>query len=123
MALTLTTSADIIRRAGLGANSDITGSATLITSLGEEAEGELISDTRRDWITDFSSVNTYVKKKVGMAVSSKAAIKIVLYDGSGYLALGSGEQERILNVLTDDYENAVKLLAATDANDIRGVSE
>src|SRR3990167_7643895 len=119
MALTLTTSAEIIRRAGEGAPTDITGSGALVTSICEDAEGEFIADTRRDWITDYASVNTYIKKKIASAVSSKAAFNIVQNDRSGYFS--KSEQETILDVLDNNYNSAVKLLTALDFNEIRSV--
>lgn len=121
MALTLTTEAEIIRRAGIGASSAITASSALLIAIGETAEGELITDTRRDWITDFASINISVKKKVSNAVAVKAALKILGYDRSGYYS--NSEYLTLLNVLYDEYDNAVKTLSATDANSIRGVND
>lgn len=121
MALTLTTEAEIIRRAGVGASTTITASSALLVAIGEAAEGELVTDTRRNWITDFASINTSVKKKVSNAVAAKAAIKILGYDRTGYFS--NSEYLTLLNVLYDEYDNAVKTLSATDANSIRGVNE
>ena len=120
MALTLTTEAEIIRRAGLGANSTITLSSALLISIGERAEKELISDTKREWITNFADINASVKGKISKAVASLSAKEIVLYDRSGYF--NTLEQQTILDVLTDDYINAVKNLSALDANQIKTVN-
>lgn len=120
MALTLTTTARIIRKAGLGANAATIADATQLTDYGEEAEGELIADTRKNWISEFSSINTYVKKKVDNAVACKAALKVVMYDGGGYLS--RLEQETLIDILYDEYKNAVQVLSKLDANDIRSVN-
>lgn len=121
MALTLTTEAEIIRRAGAGASPTITASSALVTEIGETAEGELIADTRRDWITNFADVNSSVKKLISRAVSCKAAKEIVANDGKNYFS--RLEQETILDVLHDEYNNAVKTLKELDANKIRGVND
>ena len=88
-------------------------------SIGEQAEGEIIAETRRDWITDFSSLNANTKKLLNVAVSSLASIEIALNDVSGYI--DSAEQERILDINYDKYQRAVRILSKLDHNDIRGV--
>lgn len=119
MALTLTTTQEIIRLAGDGASTTITASGALVTTIGEDAEGEFCADTRRDWITDFASVSTSIRKKVSKAVAAKAAAQIVLYDGANYFS--RLEQETILDVLTDWYDQGVALLSKLDHNEIRSV--
>ena len=120
MALTLTTEADIIRMAGTGASSTITLSSALLITIGENAEGEFVSDTRRDWVADFADVNAYIKKKVSQAVACKAAMEIVAYDSSNYFSVS--EQETLLDRLDDQYNKAVKLLSELDHNSIRSIN-
>ena len=121
MALTLTTTTEIIRRAGIGANAVVVASSALLTTIGEEAEGELIADTRRDWVTGYANVNTFVKLKLSNATAAKAAFKIASYDRTGYFS--NSEYLTLLNVLFDEYNSAVKVLSTLDSNNIRGVTD
>lgn len=121
MALTLTTTVEIVRLAGEGASTAITASGALVTTIGEDAEGEFCSDTRRDWIADYANVSARIKKKVSKAVASKAAMQIVAYSGKNYFS--RLEQETLLDVLSDWYDQGVALLSKLDHNDIRGVDD
>lgn len=121
MALTVTTSKEITTKAGAGANSDITASGAWIVEIGEQAEKIFCTDTRRDWIGDWSSVDSSVQGKVSQAVSALAAMEIIAYDVSAFL--GETEQQTKLDVLSDIYNRAVTELGKNDPNLIRGVSD
>lgn len=120
MALTLCTTTDITDLAGYGANATITASSTILTRYGNNAEGIVISETRRDWITGYASVNTYVKFLLTNATASLAALWVVLYDARGYTS--RLEQGTIAQNLINNYNNAIKLLSELDANSIRTVT-
>lgn len=120
MALTLTTEAEIIRKAGAGASTTITGTSATVVAIGETAEGELIEATRRDWITGYASVNTYVKKMISNAVAARAAFHIARYDRTGFYS--NSEWLTLINSLYDEWNNAVKLLSELDANSIKSVT-
>lgn len=121
MALTLTTEAEIIRRAGAGAPTAITSVSATVVAIGEVAEGEFVADTRRNWITEYANVNASIKKKISAAVASRAAMEIVANNAAGYF--NAAEQEVLLSVLDETYNKAVKLLSDNDCNNIRGLSD
>lgn len=121
MTLTLCTTTDIIRKAGLGANSTITASGTWLEEIGNNAEGCVIADTRIDWITGYSDVNTYVKLKLQEATAAKAALDVVTYSSKDYSA--RLEQETLIDKLYDEYAQAIQVLSRTDANNIKQVGE
>lgn len=121
MTLTLTTNAEILRWAGAGASPDIIASSALVTSIGENAEFRLCAETRRDWIAGYSDVNTNVKKLLSKAAAIGAALEIANNTSEGYYT--NAEQERTLDVLTSEYDKAIKILQTLDANNIRGVND
>lgn len=120
MTITLCSEQDIIDEAGVGASTAITLSSSWLQRLGSRAEGEVIAETRRDWITGILDTNTYVAELVKSAVAKKAAIYVVKYDGKNYFS--RLEQETVLDVLTDGYNKAIKSLNDTDVNNIRTVA-
>lgn len=121
MALTLCSEQDIKDEAGAGASSSIIASSAWIVRLGERAEKEVVAITRRDWINDYSDIDTATKDLVKQAVVAKAAKAIVKYDFAGFFS--RSEQEMILDVLDDNYRIAIDALNKLDANKIRGVNE
>jgi len=121
MSLVLTTSAEILRWAGDGASSTITGSSSLVVTIGENAEKRLCAETRRDWIGQIASVNSSVLALVSKAAAIGAAKEIVNYARSGYFS--SAQQLQILNLLDYEYKTAVTQLSQSDANDIRTLTQ
>mgnify|MGYP001581342688 CR=1 FL=1 len=121
MALSLITTQDILDAAGDGASVDITASGGWLTRIGEEAEGIVCSETRRNWVSGVATIDANVKREVAVAVASKAAIKVVKYDRTGYFS--RDDQQTILDVLDNDYNKAIKFLSELDANSIRTIAE
>lgn len=119
MALTLTTEAQIKRLAGVGAPTAITSVSATLIEIGTSAEGEFCADTNRNWVADFSTINSYVKLKVARAVAARAAIEIVGNDDRGYTNLR--EQETLLDYLSDIYQQAVEQLSKADYNLLKSI--
>lgn len=122
MALTLTTAAEILRRAGQRLNASLVAlSASTIVDMGETAEGEFCTETRRDWITDYSTtVNTRVKKKISAAVSARAAMELM--SDSQAIFPSVRQKETLFDLNDETYQKAVKTLEQNDANNIRSVN-
>lgn len=108
MSWTLSTSGACIRRAGTNANTTIVASGAALLNWSDQAEGELNTATRKDWVTDYADVGTNFKPILDKAVSCLVAMDIVNYDPSGYTNLA--EAQTILDVLRDNYIRAVELL-------------
>lgn len=119
MVLTLTSNEQILTAAGEGASSSIIASSAWVIAIGTRAEQQLCADTRYDWIGDYSSVDSSVKGLLGNAAAALAGKIIANYSKKGYFS--TSEQETIIDVNTDIYNNAVKTLSGVDTNKIRDV--
>ncbi|NJO30844.1 MAG: hypothetical protein HC874_27300 [Richelia sp. SL_2_1] len=120
MALTLTTEAEIIRRAGVGASTAITGVSATVVAIGEVAEGDLIAETKWNMITNYANINASIKKAISEAVACKAAMEIVAYDRKGYFS--TTEWQTLLDILYDNYRKAVDVLKQDGFNTIRSIA-
>lgn len=119
MTITLCTEQNVLDKAGVGINADLAASGAWIDRLINEAEGVVISETRRDWITDYASVPNGVKEILREAVSAKAAKQAVNYDTSGFFSRQAAEVT--LDVLDDEFRRALATLTKIETTDIRAV--
>lgn len=121
MALTIIDTFTISQLAGAGASTAITLSGAWLTLIGERAEQEFCADTGKDWIGSFASIPANVIGKVKKGVAAKAAIEVVSYDSTNYFS--KAEQETLLDILTDNYNQAVEVMQKLDITDITRVNE
>jgi len=78
-----------------GANASATSVAEAYTNVYiKEAEGLLCAKSRYDWVTNYASISTIGKEILRDAVASYAAVKVVLYDMSGF----SSRQEALIMI-------------------------
>lgn len=119
MALTIVTEREITDNAGVGASTDITLSSAWLIAIGERAESQVCVDTNVDWISGWSGVNNKIKGLVSNTTAAWAAREIVKYSSRNYV--NQGEQETILDVLTDQYNKGIKELEKKDDNTLRSV--
>ena len=108
MAETLCTSGAVKLRAGTYANTTLTNSAADMTTFINQAEGELIAETRCNWIDIYGSMNDDFKKVVEGATACKAAIKVIMYDPSSFI--NTAEAATMVNVLWAEYDRSVNAL-------------
>jgi hypothetical protein len=74
----------------------------------EEAEGQIITDTRVNWIDIYSTMNTDFREVLRGAVSSYAANNVILND---MLAVGGiNTATTMINKNLDNYDRAVSKL-------------
>ena len=116
MSFTLTGSGTVIAKAGANANSTITASGTFIQKVTDQAEGWVCAETRRQWVDNYSSLSTQIKDVLDDVVSSKAAMQLVMYDTSGYLAR---EADVILNVQDEVVRQGIKFLKDFKSNELK----
>jgi len=108
MAFTLCSSEAIVTKAGTNVNSDAIASLALLTRLSEEAEAEICSITRKDWITAYSGLDTEVRNILDMYCSAHAGSNLITYDMGGFT---SREEARLmLNFLDQRMKVAASLL-------------
>ena len=98
MSWTLTTSGACINKAGYGANASVIASTAIMAEFSDMAEAEISTLTRKDWVTDYSSVKTNFKKVLSDLASDLVAMKIIEYDMRGF---SQRRAETMLDVLRD----------------------
>ncbi len=111
----LTTSGSATIKAGLHASS-ITASGTEMAKMYDEAEGEIITQTRRDWVTNYSSLSTGVKGALSDVASSMIGMAIAGYDPTGYLIR---EWDGVMNFNDDRITKGMAKLKDFKSNEIK----
>lgn len=119
MSWTLCTSGSAIAKGGANANSTIIASGSTLAMWSDEAEGNIVMVTRRDWVGSYASVNTYVKNALSDCCSSMIAKQIISYDMSGYTS--RAEAQTMLNVQDDVVSDKIKALKDFKSGDIKAV--
>lgn len=104
---TLCVNADVVKKAGLKANSTATAEA-YTNVLIKLAEAQLSASARYDWVTNYASVSTIGKEILRDACSSYAAVLAINYDMSGF----SSRQEALtmINILWAGFQKCINLL-------------
>ena len=109
MTETLCTSGAVKNKAGANASSTVTGDPTIMTQFINQAEGHLCAETRVNWLSYWPTISgaAYIKTIEG-AVAAKAAISVINYD---LISIGTNQATTRINVLRDEYTQAVKVLS------------
>lgn len=105
MAATFCDSADVILKAGLNAPTLTAGE---YVDLINYAEGEICLQVGYDFITNYSSVNTWGQYALKNACAAYAAYDLISYDQTSYL--NSAEVTNLLNKNATQYDNAISQL-------------
>jgi len=94
---------------GTNASTTITGSPANMTKFINQAEGDLISDTRCNWVSAWPTISGAAYSKVlEGAVAAKAAVRVINYDMSGFTS--RQEALAMVNVLWAEYMHSVEVL-------------
>lgn len=117
MSFTLTTSGALVLKAGANASQAATLSGSFLQGVCDEAEGEIITETRRDWITSYSALPDGVKKILSKTTSALGAMMIINYDMSGYTS--RTEAQTMLDVLKDSASKNMQILKDFNIPDIK----
>lgn len=104
---TFCTNADVIKKAGAGANATAISEAYTNEFI-KQAEGRICCLVRSDLVTNYSTLNTPTKKLLREAASNLAAIYCIQYQMSGYTS--RVEAEDMVNILTYNYKTAVAIV-------------
>ncbi len=113
-AYTFAVSGAAIRKAGVNANSTIVLSGAALDQFFDEAENDLNTITRYDWISNYSGLGTNFKKMLGDVVTDMVAMRIIAYDMSGYSRLL--EAQTMLDVLNDRINKNLEVLKQETKN-------
>jgi len=106
MTETLCTSGAMLLKAGIGRQVNISGQG--IIEFQRQAESFVNASTRFNWNDVYTTLDNDVKFILEDACSSEGAIKVILFDMSGYDSLS--EAETMINVLRDNVNRSIKLL-------------
>ena len=117
MAWTLCTSGAAIAKAGANCNTDIRASGAILAQWSNEAEGRIVEETRRNWVTQHTGLPTDVKNVLSDVCSSLIAMQMISYDMSGYT--DRREAETILDVQDDRANKALTRLKDFKSNSIQ----
>lgn len=119
MSFTLCASGAIVAKAGAYVSAAAAASGVLLARWSDDAEGKIVTTTRRDWITKYSDIASGVKLALADCCSDLAAIKLVAYDIGGYIP---GEALTIVNILKDNSREIMTALKDFDSNEIKDPS-
>ena len=120
MGFTFCTSGAIVRRAGANVNSAAASSGALIDELITDAEGYVNLVTRYDWVTNSAAILTEFLPALTIATKNLAAADLIGYDMG---AVGRGEAESRINVLTDRAYKAIKFLNLEENKTKMGITD
>ena len=107
MASVLAIDADVLKKAGANASAVSTAAAyTQVYLL--QAEGQLCTAARYDWVTNYGSISAIGKEILRDAASSYAAIQVISYDMTGF----ASRQEALImiNILWASFQKVITLL-------------
>jgi hypothetical protein len=108
MSFTFCTSGAIVYKAGLNVNANASTSGAILSQFSDEAEADICTATRTDFIANYANVPTNFKPTLADAAACLAAISLIAYDMSGYS--GRGEAEDLINVLYDRSNYCISIL-------------
>lgn len=119
MTWTLTTSEAAIRKAGENADATIVASGAALANWSDQAEGRIVAETRRNWVTDYASVPADVKKILDDTASSLIAMQIINYNMLGFTS--RAEAQTMLNIQDNTATTGMRVLKDFKSNEIRGI--
>lgn len=104
---TLCINADVLKKAG--ANASATSKAEAFTNVFiKEAEAQLSTSARYDWVTNYASVSAIGKEILRDAASSYAAVQVINYDMAGFTS--RQEAMTMINILWASFQKCISLL-------------
>jgi len=108
MGWTLTTSGAATLKAGQGANTSLCASGAALLIFANQAEAQVNTLTRKDWVADYANVTANFKEILSDVTSDVIAMKIINYDMSGYTS--RQEATTMLDVLRDNISKNIEVL-------------
>lgn len=108
MSFTLCSSLAAIYKAGANADANVIASGAILSEWSTEVEGTICTTTRRDWVTDYASLEANLKPILSDLASDLMALKIISYNMEGYTGLN--EASTMLDVLRDNATRNIEIL-------------
>lgn len=116
----LCTSQAAIYKAGLNANSAVKASGSILSEWSNEAEGQIVERTRRNWVSGYADVASGAKTALADACSDLIGMKIINYDLDAYPSKST--PQTMLNVLADNSSKIISDLKDFNSNEIKDPS-
>lgn len=110
------TSGSAVFKAGENADATAIADATNLAIISQEVQGRIISETRRDWATTYTSLPNGIKDVLSLAASCAIANHIIKSNPSGFFP---GEAELLINVNYDTYKECMEFLTNFKSNSIQ----
>lgn len=114
MAFTLCSSGAIVRKAGKNVSSDVSASGAFISEASNQAEAHIFRKTRKDWVTNYASVDSNAQATLAEVSSSLAAMDLIRYNMDLYprkTALG------MIDMLYDKAQDGIRDLKEQQIKD------
>ena len=109
------TSGSAIAMAGANANATLVAyggaNKTILDAFSEQSEGDMMLETGMDLSGSLTAMAPGVKNAVANVCASKIAMKIIVFDTTGYL---SREADSLLNVNDDIINTGMRVLKEFD---------
>lgn len=119
MSWTFTLSGSAIKKAGYDADSTITNDYTTLTKWSDQAEGRIVAETRRNWVSQYSTISgSAIAALLDDVASSMIAKNIIAFNMANY---SRGIAQTMLDVQEDIINSGLKVLSDFKSNDIKDV--
>lgn len=99
MSFNLVSSLAILIAAGNNVNANASTSGAFMAKIADMAEARIIAETRKDWVTDYSSVSNVTQEILEETAAAIAGMKLINWDMSGFTS--REEAQTMLDVLRD----------------------
>ena len=108
-----------VAKAGSGVNTDVLDDSVALASFSDAAEGEIVAETRRDFLTSYSDLHAGISGAVAAVCASKIAKQMIQYDMSGYTSLE--QAQTMLDVQDDVVRKGMAILKDFKSNDVKPI--
>jgi hypothetical protein len=116
MAFTFCSSGAMVRKAGANVDSNAAASGALLLEFSDEVEGYIIAETRKSYVTNFSSLNEGIKNALKDVASDLGAMKLIAYNMANYTS--RMEAQTMLDVLRDNANKNIAALKDAKSSDL-----
>ena len=121
MSWTFTISGSAIAKAGVGHNTifNYSSGSAILQKWSDQAEGRIVGTSRKNWLSQYSSLGDEMKYLLDDIASSMIAMQIIGYDMGNYTS--RTESQTMLDIQDEIITNGMKTLSDFKSNEIRDV--
>ena len=108
MSWTFCLSGAAVAKAGSYVSDVIQADSTAMDNFSDQAEGRIVAETRKNYLSEYATLDAEVVSLLNDIASSLIAIQLVNYDMGVYTNLA--EAQTILNVQDDKAQQGIRIL-------------